>query len=267
MSSAISIQNLCFGYDTREILHNIALEIEEGSFCVMVGPNGGGKSTLLKLVLGLLEPIYGEVRVFGKTPVEARREVGYVPQSMQVDAQFPVTVEDVVLMGRVERHLFGRYNRRDREVAEQALTEVNLAGFGKRPFCALSGGERQRVIVAQALASEPRMLLLDEPGANLDPENRQMLYELLGRLNKRLTIVLVSHNLNVVASVATDVICVNRTADMHPMEEVIAQGETHGIWAHLHHTGCPISDPEMENEHTPHRACLHCGQCARKEGK
>ena len=267
MSSAISIQNLCFGYDSREILHNIDLEIEEGRFCVMVGPNGGGKSTLLKLVLGLLEPVYGSVRVFGKTPVEARRDVGYVPQSMEVDGQFPVTVEDVVLMGRVERHLFGGYDRHDREVAEQSLADVNLVGFERRPFRALSGGERQRVIVAQALASEPRILLLDEPGANLDPENRQMLYELLGRLNKRLTILLVSHNLNVVASVATDVICVNRTADMHPMEMVRTEGETHGIWAHLHHSGCPVSDPEMENEHTPHRACLHCEKCARKEKK
>lgn len=270
MGAAVCIEDVCFSYDTREILHNISLSVEEGSFSVMVGPNGGGKTTLLRLILGLLSPRYGTISVLGRSPVQARQLVGYVPQSLQYDSQFPVTVEDVVLMGRVERHLFGNYDRHDREIAAASLAEVNLEGFENRSFQELSGGERHRTLVAQALASEPRMLLLDEPGANLDPENRRMLYELLGRLNQRLTILLVSHNLNVVASFATHIICVNRTADMHPIAEVSKTALSNGIWTHLMHEGCPVADPELEDSHTPHHgechSCVHHqhGHCLRE---
>lgn len=248
----IDIHDLCFAYDNMEVLHNIDLTVDEGSFTVMVGPNGGGKTTLLRLILGLLKPAYGTVSVMGMPPAKARQFMSYVPQSLQYDEQFPVSVLDAVLMGRVDKRMFGPYGRDDKAKAEAALAEVNLAGYGSRPFSALSGGERQRALVAQALASDPKLILLDEPGANLDPDNRLQLYELLGKLNKKITILLVSHNLNVVASHASHVICVNRTADMHPISEVSADALANGAWTHLTHSHCPIDDLDKAALHTPH---------------
>ena len=203
-------------------------------------------------MLGLLEPVYGTVSVLGKTPLEARDKVAYVPQNLQFDSQFPISVGDVVLMGRVNRHLFGSYCRTDKEIAKEALAQVNLDGFFKRPFKSLSGGERQRVLVAQALAAQPKLILLDEPGANLDPDNRLQLYQLLGKLTPELTVVLVSHNLTVVCSIATHIICVNRTAHLHRIEEVSPDALANGSWAHITHAHCPIEDNSLASTHSPH---------------
>lgn len=236
----IEIHDVCFAYDSEEVLHNINLRVQAGVFAVVVGPNGGGKTTLLRLILGLLTPRFGSIAVFGRSPAAARRLVGYVPQALHVDAQFPATVLDVVLMGRVERHRFGPYRRADREAAQAALAHVGLDSYGGRSFSALSGGERQRVLIAQALASEPALLLLDEPGANLDPESRHRLYSLLRDLNHRLTIVLVSHNLKIVEAYASHVICVNRTAAMHRMDELQTSALADGEWLRLEHEACPV---------------------------
>ena len=249
---AVQIHDLCFAYDSTEVLHNIELAIPQGSYTVIVGPNGGGKTTLLKLMLGLLKPIYGSVSVLDSSPEEARRQVSYVPQALQFDSQFPISVGDVVLMGRVNRHLFGMYSRLDKEVARKSLAQVRLDGFYSRPFKSLSGGERQRVLVAQALAAEPKLLLLDEPGASLDPDNRLQLYKLLGTLTPELTVVLVSHHPNVVCSVATHIICVNRTADFHRIEEVSPDALANGSWAHIRHSNCPVEDNSLAATHTPH---------------
>ena len=255
--NVVEIQDLCFAYDSREVLHNVTLAIPEGSFTVFVGPNGGGKTTLLRLILGLLEPSYGEVTVLGLPPVKARSSLGYVPQNLQFDMQFPITVHEVVLMGRIERHWFGRYSREDYATAEKALSEVNLAGYGSRAFSDLSGGERQRVLIAQALVSEPRILLLDEPTANLDPQNREQLYQLLHQLNERLTIVLVSHNLSVVTAFATHVACINRSVDMHLIAEVGSQEHTEGAWTRIAHQHCPVGEDECVFKDTPHHGHPH----------
>ncbi|MGI5923900.1 MAG: metal ABC transporter ATP-binding protein [Lentisphaeria bacterium] len=236
----IDIRDVCFAYDDEEVLHNINLQVQAGVFAVVVGPNGGGKTTLLRLILGLLTPRFGDIVVFGRSPAAARRLVGYVPQALHVDAQFPATVLDVVLMGRVDRHRFGPYRRADREAAQDALQRVGLGGHRGRSFSALSGGERQRVLIAQALASEPELLLLDEPGANLDPESRHQLYSLLRELNRRLTIILVSHNLKIVESYASHVICVNRTAAMHRIEELQTSALADGEWLRVEHKSCPV---------------------------
>jgi len=247
----IAIHDVCFAYDSEEVLHNINLQIQAGVFVVMVGPNGGGKTTLLRLVLGLLTPRFGSIEVFGRSPAIARRLTGYVPQALHVDAHFPATVLDVVLMGRVERHRFGPYRREDRVAARGALAQVGLERYGDRSFSALSGGERQRVLIAQALTSEPKLLLLDEPGANLDPESRHRLYGLLRDLNHRLTIVLVSHNLKIVESYASHVICVNRTAAMHRMEELQTSALADGEWLRLEHQSCPVDSAGLSCS-TPH---------------
>ena len=250
----ININDVCFWYEETEVLHNINLKLPEGCFAVIVGPNGGGKTTLLRLILGLLQPSLGSISVMGMPPEKARTQLAYVPQSFQYDQLFPVSVQEIVLMGRIASHWLGGYSRKDKDVAMQALEEVGLASLGRRTFAELSGGERQRVLVAQALVSQPKMLLLDEPGANLDPDNRLHLYELLTKLNDRMTILMVSHNLNVVASHATHVICVNRQASLHLMSEVSEDALANGVWAHLQHQHCPVSEHEIAAEDSPHCA-------------
>jgi len=238
--SIIKLENVCFGYERREILHHVDLAIPHGAFAVIVGPNGGGKTTLLKLLIGLEKPRHGEVTILGGTPAEHLKRIGYVPQSLIYDSKFPVSALEVVLMGRVERHLFGPARRQDKEVAKKCLEQVGLAGFDTRHFSALSGGERQRVLIAQALACEPQILLLDEPGANLDMTSSHKIYELLKELNKTLTIILVSHNLEMVVPFASHVICVNTDVHMQPIAEVSAEAFENGDWLRLFHHSCPV---------------------------
>lgn len=212
----IELRNVSFAYDGPRVLEDVSLTVRRGEFACIVGPNGGGKSTLLKLMLGLLEPQSGEVRLLGQPPRVARRRIGYLPQHVQFDPQFPITVMDVVLMGRLgESRRFGPFRRADRAIAEQALEEVRMRALARRPFSALSGGQRRRVLIARALACQPEILMLDEPTANLDIQVEEQLYELLRELNRRLTIVLVSHDVAYVSKYVRSAICVNRTVHTH----------------------------------------------------
>ncbi len=219
-SPVVAIENLAFAYNGRTVLEGVNLTVNEREFVSLVGPNGGGKTTLLKLILGLLRPTAGSVRIFGQAPAKARTRLGYMPQHLRFDPQFPVTVMDVVLMGRLRAGLFGRYSAVDKEAARQALAEVDLPELGARSLAELSGGERQRVLIARALASAPELLLLDEPTANVDALMEEKLYELLRRLNQRLTIVLVSHDIGFVSTLVKSVVCVNRTVAVHPTSEM-----------------------------------------------
>ena len=251
----ISIHHLCFAYDAREILHDVNLDIMEGMFAVMVGPNGGGKTTLLKLILGLLTPKHGNVKVFGHEPNQARRKIGYVPQAILFDPSFPATVLDIVLMGRVERHFFGGYRKDDRENAQKRIHDVGLEKYANAPFAELSGGQRQRVLIAQALVSEPRLILLDEPAANLDQENAASLFNLLAELNRHVTILLVSHNLSLVSKYVSHVICVNQSVDMHRIQDVQAVTDNLSGWIRLIHQECPVINGKKPDEqiHPHHR--------------
>ncbi|NQT89450.1 ATP-binding cassette domain-containing protein [bacterium] len=213
----VLFDHVSFAYDGLPIIEDACLTIRTNEFLRMVGPNGGGKTTLLRLMLGLLTPRGGRMEVFGTTPVAARPRVGYMPQEAQLDPQFPVSVLDVVLMGRLRTGLqIGPYRRRDREIARRALDEVSLADAAKRSLADLSGGQRQRVLLARALACEPQLLLLDEPTANLDVAVQEELYDLLRRLSERMAIVLVSHDVGFVSTLVQSVICVNRTVAVHP---------------------------------------------------
>ena len=165
----------------------------------IVGPNGGGKTTLVKLILGLLRPQRGEVRVFGQPPHRARLRVGYMPQHVQHDPQFPVTVMDIVLMGRLGQGVLGWPGRADRRAAIDALAQVGMEEFRRRPFADLSGGQRQRVLIARALCCKPDLLLLDEPTSNVDSLVEARLLDLLRDLNRQMTIVMVSHDLGFVS--------------------------------------------------------------------
>jgi zinc transport system ATP-binding protein len=219
--AAIRFDGVTFSYGAAPVLEDINFAIAEGEFAAIIGPNGGGKTTMLELVLGLLEAQTGLVSIFGHKPVTARNRIGYMPQHPRLDPQFPVTVGDVVLLARLSGGWqIGGYRKSDREAAAGALDAVGLIDLRDRPFSDLSGGQRQRVLIARALASDPELLLLDEPTANLDPSIQDGLYELLHRLNETLTVVVVSHDVGFVSKYVGKVVCVNRKAVLHPVSEV-----------------------------------------------
>lgn len=229
---AVEVRGVTFGFPpdplARPVLLDVDLVVTADDFLGVIGPNGGGKTTLLKVILGLLEPQRGSVRVFGLPPARARRLVGYVPQHAQVDASVPAEVLDVVLTARLGRTPWGfRYGRAHREAAMEALRRVSADDLARRPLEALSGGQRQRVLIARALAGEPRLLLLDEPTAGIDVHVEKGLIDLLQRLNERLPIVVVSHDIGFVSTHLKRVACINRTLTCsHPGQispDVIAE--------------------------------------------
>lgn len=222
-SPAIELRNVTFSYGGggSPAVSNASVTIGEKDFACLIGPNGGGKTTLVKMILGLLQPTEGTVRVFGLPPEDARRRIGYMPQYAKLDLQFPVNVLDVVLMGRLRPGiLLGHHGQANRIIAERSLEEVGLAGLGARPFAKLSGGQRQRVLIARALACEPDLLILDEPTSNLDIAGQNDLYELMYKLNKTVTLVIVSHDVAYVSKFVRTVLCVNRSVDVHDVGEI-----------------------------------------------
>ncbi|MBK9473809.1 MAG: ABC transporter ATP-binding protein [bacterium] len=220
----LACRNLDFGYEGRPVLSGVNLAIPAGDFVSVVGPNGSGKTTLLKLALGLLRPTAGEVTVFGERPERARHRIGYVPQHTHLDPLFPVSALDVVLMGRLGLGSgLGPWRRRDREPARAALAEVGLADHADRHFASLSGGQKQRTLIARSLAGEPELLLLDEPTAGLDAHVEEGFFRLLETLNRRLTIIMVSHDLGFVAGFVKSVICVGQKVVVHPTSAITGQ--------------------------------------------
>ena len=217
----IHLDDVYFSYDDVPVLQGADLCVGRRDFVSVVGPNGGGKTTLLKLILGLLTPQKGTIRVIGRPPEQARGEVGYVPQSFEYDPRFPVRVRDVVLMGRLHQaRPFMPYSAEDREAATEALEQVELTELESRPLASLSGGQRQRVLVARALATRPQIMLLDEPTAHLDPAAEHDLFELLSRLNDELTIIVASHDISFVSRFVNKVACVRQTIAVHPTDSV-----------------------------------------------
>jgi len=221
---AVDIRDLWFSYDSIPVLQGVNLSILTGQKVCMVGPNGGGKTTLVKLILGLLKPTRGRVRVFGGSPVTERKRIGYVPQHVAFDPKFPVSVIDVVLMGRLgQTGVLGPYRRGDRQAASGALEAVGLGDLAKRAFSDLSGGQRQRVLIARAIASGPELLLLDEPTANLDIGVEADFHELLEQLSEKLTLVMVSHDVGFVSQLVDKVVCVHGAVAVHPTAELTGE--------------------------------------------
>ena len=217
----IQVQDVSFSYGDALVLEQVCLRVEAGEFLGLVGPNAGGKSTLLKLILGLQEPQSGCVLVLGQPPRQAARRVGYVPQFPSFPRDFPISVEQVVLMGRLGvGSSLGWYRKSDRAAALRALREVEAADLAKRPIGTLSGGQLQRVLLARALVGEPEILILDEPTANVDQRAETDVFDLLAELNKRLSILLVSHDIAFISSYVSRVACLNRTLVCHVTEEI-----------------------------------------------
>ncbi|MGD2165330.1 MAG: metal ABC transporter ATP-binding protein [Anaerolineae bacterium] len=212
----ISVRHLWAAYDHQPVLEDINLSVKALDFIGIVGPNGGGKTTLFKVILGLLQPMRGEVRIMGEPAEEGRQHVGYVPQLADFDTDFPVRVWDVAQMGRLaQRGLLQRYTEEDEEIVADALRRVDMLDQRDRPLGDLSGGQRQRVIIARALATEPSILLLDEPLASVDPLVSSHIYDLLERLNQTITIMLASHDVGAISSHVKTVGCLNRRLFYH----------------------------------------------------
>ncbi len=243
--SAIVFDSVTFSYGGPNVLEDASFSIASGDFVSIIGPNGGGKTTLLKLVLGLLTPKSGTIRLFDKPPKQVRQRIGYTPQFLSVDFAFPLTVLDVVLMGRIRtgwNPKFLWFGRDDHLAAVDALRILKLDDYRNAPFRMLSGGQRQRVLIARALCGEPEILLLDEPTNNIDALSEEILFETLTELNKTLTIALVSHDIGFVSQCVRNVICVNRTVAVHPtsalngstIRELYGQHDLHLVH-HDHH--------------------------------
>ena len=206
----------------QTVLEDICLSVNEREFYAIIGPNGGGKTTLIKLMLGLIQPKKGTVRVFGGTPGEKRRMLGYVPQFHTFDFHYPITLGEMVISGRLgnKSRAFTRYTKEDRRITEEVLITLGISGLSNRELSALSGGERQRAIIARALVSEPRALLLDEPTVYVDAHAEQQFYNILNSLKEKMAVVLVTHDIGVVSDHATKVACLNRRLYTHDSAEI-----------------------------------------------
>lgn len=235
---AVDFKNVCFSYDGSEnlVLENINLKVEKGDFGCIVGPNGGGKTTLLKLILGLNKPLRGEVSIFGASPDKQLQKIGYVPQFSKFDANFPVSVKDVVLMGCLSKNFWcGGYSKEQVSMAEEALETVGLQDFIYKSFADLSGGQKQRALIARAVMSNPELLLLDEPTASVDIHGTEQFYKMFAEMNKKFTILIVSHDIGFVSTHVKSVICVRKTLQIHPVSELSGDSLKHmyGLDVHL----------------------------------
>ena len=220
----ITIENVSYSYGGPLALENISLTVDKGEFLGVVGPNGGGKSTLLKLILGLLQPDSGKITVLGKTPDKGRERIGYVPQHARFNRDFPITVEDTVLLGRLgkSKSLWG-YTKQDKALCAKAMRETEIMDLKDRRLNTLSGGQLQRVLIARALVGDPEILILDEPTANIDLRVEEDIFSLLKKLNERVTIIIVSHDVGFISEYVNRVACLNRTLICHQTSAISGQ--------------------------------------------
>ncbi len=232
--SVIDIKNLSFSYDRDVILENITLHVEELDFLAIIGPNGGGKSTLLKLILGMNKSKKGSIKVFGKSPKKNLSLIGYVPQNTNVNTDFPIKVIEVVLMGHVgsKNPLFG-YGKDEIACAMGALAQVGMQEFAQSKIGSLSGGQRQRVMIARALCAHPKILILDEPTSSIDIKGQKEIYELLKLLNQSITIVVVSHDISVILEYANKAAHINKRLSYHDISDKQKTFHTHNEGEHF----------------------------------
>lgn len=220
MNQVIKVENLSFTYQDLPVLDNVSFEVFSGEFVGIIGPNGGGKTTLLKILMDIIKPASGRVLLFGESPRAVLKKIAYVPQVLRCDKQFPISVLEVVLSGRLS-HLpwYGRFSTQDKKIAIDILDQMGLAQFQHRPFGMLSGGQAQRVLIARALASHPSLLLLDEPTASVDMQAEADIYALLKELKGKITILMVTHDLRIAMEHVQRVLCVqHQVISLQPKE-------------------------------------------------
>ncbi len=252
MQTAIKIKNLSVIYGNTEALTDVCVDIKKGEFLGIIGPNGGGKSTLLKSILGLTKGAKGEIEIMGKPNLKNTALVGYVPQFALMDRKFPISVIDVIKTGFLKNgiHPFHHYRKDDRKKALEYLKRVGIEELCDRQISELSGGEFQRMLVARALATNPQILLLDEPTASVDPLSREQIYKLLSELNHEgITIVLVTHDMLAIASEVSSLACINQHLIYHG-EPKLTEDVVHNMY------GCPV---DLIAHGVPHRVLKdHC---------
>jgi zinc transport system ATP-binding protein len=249
---AVHLDNLSVYYGQTPAIAGVCLDVHEGEYLGIIGPNGGGKSTLLKTILGLIQPTSGTVQVFGGNPSRHKTVIGYVPQFALMDKTFPITVREVVLMGRQKPGLspFYRFLPADKKVADELLEKVGIAELGERQISELSGGEFQKMLIARALATSPKLLLLDEPTASVDAGSRVQIYNLLNELHKDMTIILVTHDLLAISSQVRSLACLNGSLVYHGEPEL-----TENVVQSLY--GCPV---DLIAHGVPHRVLKQHGE-------
>lgn len=227
----IEVNNVSFAYNHALVLNNISLTVHKGDYLGIIGPNGGGKTTLLKIILGLLKASSGEVKIFGNTELSAygRSKLGYVPQkAIHFDPLFPATVYEVTAMGRYgKKGLLNRLNNNDKIIIEKSLKQVDMLDFKDQLIGELSNGQQQRVFIARALSGEPEVIFLDEPTVGVDVKAQEEFYTLLKKLNQEygLTLILVSHDIDVIANEVTELACINQRSVYHGEPKEFIKGD------------------------------------------
>jgi zinc transport system ATP-binding protein len=220
----IEIRDLDFAYNGEAVLKDVNLTVRQKDFMAIIGPNGGGKTTLLKLILGLLTPAKGTIRVDGKSSQEASPCIGYVPQDVHTNRSFPITAIDVVLMGKLDpKQRLSRRSAANRRDALAALERMEMETHADKKIGMLSGGQRQRVFIARALVTQPKLLILDEPTASIDTKGQADFYRLLRELNQDITVLVVSHDLLVISRYVKSVACVNKKLHYHDQAEITGE--------------------------------------------
>lgn len=254
--SIIEIKNLTFAYERQIILENINLDVQNKDFLAIIGPNGGGKSTLLKAILGINHIKNGSIKIFDKKPSLNLAKLGYVPQNTNINTNFPIKVIEVVMMGHIRDesekqksksflHKYFKigYNEFEKSCALSALKQVGMENFANHKIGSLSGGQRQRVMIARALCSHPSILILDEPTASIDVSGQKQIYDLLKELNKSITIIVVSHDISVILGYASKVAHINKTITFHDLTK-----EKNRLHTHTHLESCDKDDHFCEVE-------------------
>lgn len=239
-TNVIEVSNLFFSYEKQKVLENINFEIKKNDFLTIIGPNGGGKSTLLKLILGINKVQEGIIKVFEKSHLEQIHKIGYVPQNTNINLNFPITVIEAVMMGQnsLKKRLFG-YKKEEKKRAYEVLKKVNMQDFENSKISNLSGGQRQRVFISRALFSNPDILLLDEPTSSIDINGCEQIYLTLKELNKEIPIIVVSHDISVILKYASKAFYVNKKMTVHDLGRM--KNEFKSIDSHI----CEIELLEM----------------------
>lgn len=221
MEKVIKIDNLGFAYNGNYILEDVNFSIDRKDFLGIIGPNGGGKTTLLKIILGFLKPQKGQIKVMGSQPGKSNFKIGYVPQFNQTDKQFPIKAYDVVSMGLCDAKSFMPWKRKnDNEKILSTMDFLKISDIADKTFGELSGGQQQRCLIARALINEPELLILDEPTASVDSTIEVDIYKLLKELNNKMTILLVSHDVGFISSYINKIACVNKGISIHDKDEI-----------------------------------------------
>ena len=250
----VEIKNVAFAYNGEMVLRDVSLDIRQGDFIAMIGPNGGGKTTLLKLILGLLKPERGSIRVLGKSTGKSSHHIGYMPQDVNTNRSFPITALDVVQMGLLApKKRLAKSAAHDRREALDVLSRMGMAAYANSKIGELSGGQRQRIFIARALVTHPQVLLLDEPTASIDTKGQAEFYKLLKELNKEITIVVVSHDLLVISTYVKSVACVNKHLHYHNQAE-ITEDMLETMYPCTDEDVCPV---ELIAHGLPHRVLKH----------